>query len=421
MAEYKFSKSRILNNLFFFWITSIFFDAYALAYIGSYPITIFTLVSVLVLILSVVCTVKGYLIRRKIQMSRRDFLAFLLLIWMIINYLLMGMQNTSSLLLACFFVILFLFSERVTPLITFEKQIDFFQRCMDILALYGIYQFVGRINGLPFCDLIFKDHMVTGFNWSNKISVIGHVFWRSNAIFREPSFFSQFLAINILLYLAAILRITTKKNIWLRILLNGIALILSFSGTGILILLVGGILYLIRVQKDYAVKRKISFLIAAAVVFCAIILNTPLGSYFIHRISELFVYSTNAASGYVRFRSGADALRIAWQQNFILGIGIGNVDKLVRQMANTYFGMTVNGFYRPAIELGIVGIVLWLIFIFFIWRKHNISERAVMLQSILFPFMICHETFLSNYYWIILYLLNCTLSDTLKEKGGKIK
>ena len=71
---------------------------------------------------------------------------------------------------------------------------------MNVIAIYGIYQLFARVYGFPFGDLIqFKAIWLKRFNWSNQIYILGMHIYRSNAVFREPSF-SQYLAINILIY-----------------------------------------------------------------------------------------------------------------------------------------------------------------------------------------------------------------------------
>ena len=71
--------------------------------------------------------------------------------------------------------------------------------------------------------------------------------------------------------------------------------------------------------------------------------------------------------------------------------------------------------YRPAVELGLIGLGIWLFFLYKAYSKSKRNERVLILQSILFPLMFCHETFMSNYYWLILYLINTRIDDMRKN------
>jgi len=195
-------------------------------------------------------------------------------------------------------------------------------------------------------------------------------------------------------------------------------MIISFSGTGFIILVFSGLIYLIAIKKDKQIILRIIKIAIPIFITFLLILNTPIGTYFLTRLSEVFVYTTNRVSGYVRFRSGIDVLKAAWDENWIFGIGIGTSNEFILNLPTYYPGMTINGFYRTAIELGVLGWFLWILFVFSFWRKKYSIEMIQILICILFPFMFCHETFMSNYYWIILYLLNTKI--VLENKKDKL-
>lgn len=389
------------NKLILLWIASVFFDSYAIIYISTYPVTLFTIMSVIIVLIS--CA--NIYTRRTMRIDTTQKIDFIMVLYVILSYLLTGMKNASSLMLTEFFFVMFILVTRDETRDVFESHIHLFSIFMNILAVYGIYQFWGRYLGLPFCDLIIEGHMVSGFNWSNRIRILGIAFYRSNAIFREPSFYSQYLAINTLIHFSRFLRGERGKNIFV-IAINGIAMILTFSGTGIIILLFGGLIYIFKVKKDYGVRKRILLVCAAIIIVSGVFLNSSVGAYFIGRVSEILVYSESAFSGYVRFRSGLDVLKEAWKSNLILGIGIGTSTEFIEGLSNYYKGMTVNGFYRPAVEIGLIGVTIWILFLSKIFNREERLNDALVLQCVLLPFLICHETFQSNYYWIILYILN---------------
>lgn len=395
--------SNIMTKLMIIWIITIFFDSYYIICIKDFPVTIFFVFSMVINLFSIFLIIKN----KKIKFELSHKISICMIIYLFLNYLVTGMKNINSLCLGEFFFITYIITNRTELNDVSDKYIKVFSVCMNIMAIYGIYQFLGRIYNFPLSDIIIDGHMVKGYNWTNAINIGGKTFLRSNAIFREPSFFSQYLAINIILLFSKILT-TNKKRAYtvIMLILNSIAFILSFSGTGFIILGIGIILYVFRLNKDKKIKRRIIIFTFVAIICLAIILNSNIGNYFIRRSTEIFNYTEDNYSGYVRFRSGADVLKDAWQENFLFGIGIGTSDEYINNMENNYLGMTLNGFYRPAVELGLIGTIIWITYIFSLFFKKNNNKNLLIIQCVIIPFIVCHEVFLSNYYWILIYMIN---------------
>lgn len=395
--------SNIMTKLMIIWIITIFFDSYYIICIKDFPVTIFFVFSMVINLFSIFLIIKN----KKIKFELSHKISICMIIYLFLNYLVTGMKNINSLCLGEFFFITYIITNRTELNDVSDKYIKVFSVCMNIMAIYGIYQFLGRIYNFPLSDIIIDGHMVKGYNWTNAINIGGKTFLRSNAIFREPSFFSQYLAINIILLFSKILT-TNKKRAYtvIMLILNSIAFILSFSGTGFIILGIGIILYVFRLNKDKKIKRRIIIFTFVAIICLAIILNSNIGNYFIRRSTEIFNYTEDNYSGYVRFRSGADVLKDAWKENFLFGIGIGTSDEYINNMENNYLGMTLNGFYRPAVELGLIGTIIWITYIFSLFSKKSNNKNLLIIQCVIIPFIVCHEVFLSNYYWILIYMIN---------------
>ena len=395
--------SNIMTKLMIIWIITIFFDSYYIICIKDFPVTIFFVFSMVINLFSIFLIIKN----KKIKFELSHKISICMIIYLFLNYLVTGMKNINSLCLVEFFFITYIITNRTELNDVSDKYIKVFSVCMNIMAIYGIYQFLGRIYNFPLSDIIIDGHMVKGYNWTNAINIGGKTFLRSNAIFREPSFFSQYLAINIILLFSKILT-TNKKRAYtvIMLILNSIAFILSFSGTGFIILGIGIILYVFRLNKYKKIKRRIIIFTFVAIICLAIILNSNIGNYFIRRSTEIFNYTEDNYSGYVRFRSGADVLKDAWKENFLFGIGIGTSDEYINNMENNYLGMTLNGFYRPAVELGLIGTIIWITYIFSLFFKKNNNKNLLIIQCVIIPFIVCHEVFLSNYYWILIYMIN---------------
>lgn len=410
------SKVTTFNKLIIIWIITIFFDSYYVFKIGNTPITIFTIFSFVVLLYSILIISTN----RKEKLDFSNVIGVIIIIYLIFNYIITGMQNIKSMFLTIYFFTLFIITNMVEKREINRLYIKVFSICMNIIAIYGIYQFIGRIFNLPFSDIIIENHMVEGYNWSNIINISGKMFYRSNAIFREPSFFSQYLAINIILLFSNILTHNYKKVFSIiMLILNAIALIISFSGTGIIVLAIGGLLYILRLKKSKSTTKKI-IIIGVILFICFIImLNSSIGKYFLIRTTELSSYDENNFSGYVRFIGGVEILKKAWSQDFLFGTGIGTVDEFINLVTNYNFNMS-NGFYKPAIELGLIGITLWLIFIFSLFIKKDSNNYVLVIQSTILPLMICHEAFLSNYYWILIYILNFIMIEDNNKNNKQL-
>lgn len=407
----KFELDELYKKSFLWLVASIFFDAYCFFYISTYPVTLFSLASLFFCAVSVVRCFK----QNSIRIAKDNLIAVAMMIYIILNSLVTGTYNISSALFSIMFFFIYVCANRKYDSVEMTKAIRMFRTFMNVMAIYGIYQFLGNIVGLPLTDIVIPNHMIEGFNRGNNIYLFGIKLMRSNAFFREPSFFSQYLAINILLYLSDLI---TKKQTDIRMLaINIIAMVCSFSGTGLLMLIFSLMIYCLRIKKSRKIVSRLLLFTILGIVGVIIILNSPLGKYYLIRLSEISAYDPNNFSGYVRFNGGKDVLIAAWNQNSILGVGIGTVDEFIHNLSNYYHGMTVNGFYRVAVELGILGISIWLYFVYACFRKENHeNDHILAIQSILFPMMICHETFQSNYYWVFLALLNYKAASIMHKR-----
>lgn len=409
----KINLSKLKSYIIKLLIICTFFDAYYVVEISTFPVTLFTLVSIVLLVFSILDMINW---KNIVIIEWKHITIIIFMIYIIINFIYYKMMNVSAFMLIIYFIVLYLNSFRVIDQKEFRDYIKIFQKGMNLLAIYGIYQFIGRIIGLPFTDLIITNHMVEGYNWSNTVNFMGMAIYRANAIFREPSFFAQYLAINILFYIVAFLSDEKKDLKWFGI--NCIALFMALSGTGILIIAFAGLIYALSVIKNRkTLKRIIGWGSIFTVGIIVLALFTPLGKYLISRSTELFTYNKDASAGFVRFRAWTDLLKLNWKNHKLLGIGIGQSKYLVQSMMNKYFGLTLNGFSKIVIELGVIGIILWCIFIALNFYNKECKKNMYlrMMVIIIIPYMFCHETFTSNSYWIFLMILNCKI-----QRGGEI-
>lgn len=402
-------------NIYILLIISLFFDAYALFYIQTFPVTLFT-------IFSVIYIVTG-LLKNKfmvIKITRQNIVLFLLIVILFINYIFYGLKHTTSFLQALYFMILCLLAYREELQDNFNNYCFLYQKLMTYMAVYGIYQFIGRLVGFPFTDLIVSNYMVEGYNWTNSTYIFGQNVLRSNAIFREPSYFGQMLAISLLLYMPSIVSKEQRdKKIIIPIILQSIAMITTISGTSIFLFAIAFSLYCVVMYKNKKIWKRLLLLVGLGASFLGYILFfTQFGSYFLNRINELFVYNRDASSGFVRFRSWIFVVEESWKVNLFFGSGIGSGAEYVAEYARKFYGMTLNGFAKVATELGLIGIFFWCMHILlFLRKKRNatISNNYLILACAMIPLIFMQEAFSSNIFWLFMMLLNCKLKTV--EKG----
>lgn len=398
-------------------IVSIFFDAYALTYIQTFPVTLFTMTSVIYFFHALMGI--NY---SRFYISKQNIILLLLSIILFINFTVYGFAHATSFLQALYFIVICFLAYRTEPKANFENYCTLYQKLMTISALYGIYQFIGRIAGLPLTDLIIDGHMVQGYNWTNRLYFFGPNAYRSNAIFREPSTFAQMLAISLALYFSGLMsKEDNKKKYAIPIVIQIVALITTMSGTGILLLLISLLIYsLLMVRNKRFWNKVFPYIIVSVAIAVYVLLFTTIGSYYLLRMNELFNYNSNAASGFVRFRAWILVVKRAWKSSFLFGIGIGSGADYIARYFSQYYAMTLNGFAKVATELGILGIGTWVTFILsFLAKTANsrISNKYLMLACTMVPFIFMGEAFSSNVFWLAMILLNCTLYYSDKDEN----
>ena len=405
---------KIQFNIYKLIIVSLMLDAYALFYIRTFPVTPFTIVSIIFVVLCIAESKENLM-----KIRKKDILLVLLIVCITFNYIFYGCKNSTSFLQSIYFIALCALAYRKETKANFDSYCDFFQHLMTVMSIYGIYQFFGRILNLPFTDLIIPGHMVKGYNWTNTTYVSGLNMYRSNAVFREPSFFGQMLAISLLLYVPGFLNKKVQfKDYLVPTILQAIALILAISGTGFFMIGIGLILYLLltrRTRKTW--ERVFAYLILGILVVPYILLVTSFGSYLLSRMNELLVYNKDASSGYVRFRSWIFVVEKAWNKNFLLGSGIGTGADYVSEFAIQFYAMTLNGFARVATELGLSGLGLWMGYLLSGLKVKETSltdSRFLILACSMVPLVFMHETFASNIFWGFMMLMNIRFVEIRK-------
>jgi len=401
------------NSVFLFLFVTLFLDEYSFFSIGTRYITLWYLGAFFLIMIALV---KPQDIFREIK---NNPFALIMLIYMPLNYIITGSTQIAALIIGMLCWFFYICCYRKSDVNNFLKIVDFYQSGMRIMAIYGIYQVIGSYFGLPFIDLRLEGFHVEGYNWSNPISIGGIVLRRANAIFREPSFFSQFLAISILIYFQSLICGVEKKARFRSIkwiCISMLALILSFSGTGLIMVILGGIILLStnNVSKTLAfIKRNAVFVIVEIMMIIVLIfVENPISTYLVGRLTEMNGNNLGA-SAYLRFvQPFTLSMAVMKNSNLYIGLGIGNAFEYTRIVGTYVYGIIASIVPRTITEEGIIGFSILVFFYIRMISKHNcyLSEyKALLVGTFLMSFM--HGTWSSEVYWLLLGFLNVNLLE----------
>lgn len=175
-----------------------------------------------------------------------------------------------------------------------SAMLKLFSRLTLFIALCGIGQFVlqfviGPVLSFPIENFVPDLLQVQAFNKQGPLAYGSNVF-RSNGVFLlEPSFFSQLMAIGIICELAL-------TRIWWRAAVMALALLLSYSGTGMLILLI--CLPIVALAYRRWQLLPMAALALAAVLIAADYLNLDL------LVSRAGEFNSSGSSAFARFVGG---------------------------------------------------------------------------------------------------------------------
>lgn len=230
-----------------------------------------------------------------------------------------------------------------------------FLNVATIIALCGIGQyvlqfFVDTAYVFPIENFLPADWRVTGFNMQAPIAY-GSSIYRANGIFmQEPSFFSQFLAIAVLVELMG------PARLW-RVALYGAAILASYSGTGLVVLAVCMPVLILA-------SRRWSLMVAIAIVLLLLFLAAPY-LHIDHLIARIGEFGSERSSAYERFVGGFRIFEASvgadpWKMLF--GYGAGSYRDLVHGLNHPAAEMAL---FKIVVEYGLIGTLLYFGFVLF--------------------------------------------------------
>ncbi len=246
-----------------------------------------------------------------------------------------------------------------------KKLVHFLVYAGSLTALIGILQFFSQfIFGLTKAFQFWSHHFILSFlghsfgkevlsNPSWLVRIGSQTYLRAIATFPDPHMLAFFLGL--LLPLALSLFFLEKKKRWL--IASSLILIadfFTFSRGGYLGLLVGGLVLLIIVRKDFIQRHRQSLILASLVLFLILVIPNPISL----RFFSSFNLQEGSNEGRLAMWNKANTLII---QHPLTGIGIGNFSLSINPLAtyrdpiyahNTYLDITA--------EAGILAGLAWL-------------------------------------------------------------
>jgi hypothetical protein len=245
------------------------------------------------------------------------------------------------------------------PLPDMRRVVAFFSFVCAVCAVLGILQFAlqGRVENnwlFPIENFVPDAFRVQNFNEQAPLEYGSEVL-RANGVFMmEPSYLSQLLAIGI------IVEMVTRHR-WMLLLLYFFAMVVSYSGTGFMVLGVCVPLVLISQQRWVtllvAVVSAVVFILAAENFGEALHLDT-----FIGRLGE---FNSTGSSGFARFVGGFYLFdQFLWAQplHALFGVGAGGF-KDYAPLA--HFPVAEMPLFKMVLEFGLFGAIAYFAFLFF--------------------------------------------------------
>lgn len=344
---------KIANWLFFGLIISItFFHKFAL----SFGETKIFLGFVFILMITAFGFMSGRLEVRKINFAAYASMAGLLTLTQ-----LFGQQQYSIISLLFLLVVHtpYIFGIKPGLMIT-NAPLIFYQKIMVIFAILGVLQYFGQfVIGVEYAfpiDHFLSGVVMPGFNALNSLAYGSDVYKATAVFMLEPAMLCQYLAI------AIVVEMIYFKNVK-RIIAYLCGIAVTFSGTGLILLLILAPIYLI-------LSRKFMLLMGMLVVLASAPLWAPvLGlERTLDRASE---FTSPHSSGYARFISIFPTLNtyiVPETQTLLFGLGAGSIYDIISSDQRDYEAFNPS-WGKMVFEYGVIGGLAYFLFIgFVIWR-----------------------------------------------------
>lgn len=395
-------KSGQLFLIYSFFVSQLFFlvsfnKIYTGPFSTAFSITVPFIISMIYLVFSLVGIILG-----EIRIKKERFYFWFVFTSVILLSMLFSKYdlNINSFFLAEYYILMFVFLDYRNKNNDSIKIIKIYIFLSTVFNLYGIYQFFAYN---IFVDLPFKE-LIPSKLWTSNYNVIQYIrddnfigMIKPHSIYAEASFLSRISAINILLIYFLRKKINFFSIVPL-LLINFISLILSMSGSGIIILLVG-LIYIIY-KADYRYKFFYVVTILASIVIIYNYRDNNFISYFLGRTNELNPENNYNTSGYYRFLLPMIIGMESIVNNFF-GYGIGN-DNIAYAIYNANESVITNGFGKIFVECGILGLIV-IIYLFVLLKPNKNRKNFEVYFMMYIILIVCNfvGSFMEINFWCL--------------------
>lgn len=258
----------------------------------------------------------------------------------------------------------------IEPTERFDRSgtIDLFLFYVRACAILGIAQYVAQFVGVRIFSFMMtfpalKPILLESFYNYNPIMSYGSDISRSNGFFFvEPSIFSQILALGMAVEFFI-------KNQLKYLPLYGLAYLVSFSGTGLLAL--GVSIAILTIADRRYTSRILLFIVCLAALAVGIQLLLPdLFASLANRANE---GGQSGSSAYARYFAQFDFIgRYTDQVRSLIGFGPGAMER-----SGFFFKGSGNAALKLFIDYGIIGLILFVSFLFRSWWRRDIAIISI--------------------------------------------
>jgi hypothetical protein len=317
-----------------------------------------------------------WVLRKRVVIVRRRLLFFYLAFFTILLSALISSYYSISFSLPSLVFLILIY----IPVIFVHKQTnqiitayDVFQNAMFLAAVIGILQFTTQLVGVEYRDyfeFIPQEFIVKDYNYSIPVQFGGSLYKANGIFFLEPSFYSQFLAVTLLI------EIIYFRRYW-RLVPLFTAFLFSFSGTGIVALAVGLLLYGLEMFRKLRLKNILFFALVLLVPLLAFF-NSDFSEYTVSRVEE---FNSPTASGFLRFIAPVLTVRdhvvVSDARTLLFGAGPGSVDDI--GVAVEYGAHPVS-FVKLLIDYGIFSFIMFYIFIINAFFDKTVVDFSLLIS-----------------------------------------
>ena len=270
------------------------------------------------------------------------------------------------------------------------------------------YRISGVIPGLPIYENLSLDinTWLQNHNLSDRFS----------SLFSEPSYLCRFIIPLIVLEMYSINKIN-----WKLVLFLSIPLLLTLSGTGILVFVALVLFWYLNTisYKDTKSIVKIFAVTIGIVITYFIVINSDIGQMIIDRQSEMNAdYAGGSKSGVFRLWRG---YAVFAEYPLKLQIfGTDNIYEIRNYEMRTIYGqlfINSNNFYNGLSTLllrqGYIGLIIFLLFICQIWKKVSITGKAIVICYVVY--MLCESVYPGERLASYLVIASCLTKINAKR------